>query len=101
MALQKTIYTSDNTGMSSNYWKIRSVLLNHTEGSGVITVDGYVSEAARQNGRVPLESRVVTVTEYQTRFSPEAIDAAGMNEVKAAYQFLKIMVTEFQGSEDV
>jgi hypothetical protein len=70
MALQKTIYTADNTGASSNYWKIRSVLLNHTEGNGTITIDGYVSEQARQTGRVPLETRVVPVSEYPTRFSP-------------------------------
>ena len=99
MALQQII--QHPTGTYSQYWKIRSVTLNHTEGTGSITVDGYVSQQAREEGRVPLDSRTVQITEYSTRFAPAVIDEAGMNEVKAAYIFLKTLVLEFQGSVDV
>ena len=100
MALQQII--QHPTGTYSQYWKIRSLTLNHTEGTGSITVDGYVSQQARDDERIPLDTRTVAVSEYATWFAPAVIDAAGMNEVKAGYLFLKsISGGEFQGSTDV
>lgn len=100
MALQQII--QHPTGTYSQYWKIRSLTLNHTEGTGSIIVDGYVSQQAREDGKIPLDNRTVAVSDYATWFAPTVIDAAGMNEVKAGYLFLKsISGGEFQGSTDV
>jgi hypothetical protein len=100
MALQQII--QHPTGTYSQYWKIRSIVLNHTTGTGSITVDGYVSQAARETGKIPLDNRTVEVTDYPTWFAPAVIDAAGMNEVKAGYLFLKSIVDgEFVGAVDV
>jgi len=76
--------------------------LNHTTGTGSITVDGYVSQAAREDGKIPLDTRTVEVMDYSTWFAPAVIDAAGMNEVKAGYLFLKSLETgEFYNATDV
>ena len=99
MALQQII--QHPTGTYSQYWKIRSVTLNHTEGTGSITVDGYVSQQAREEGKIPLDNRTVEISEYSTRFAPSVIDAADMNEVKASYLFLKSMIADFYGSTDI
>ena len=100
MALQQII--QHPTGTYSQYWKIRSIVLNHTTETGSITVDGYVSQAAREDEKIPLDTRTVEVADYSTWFAPAVIDAAGMNEVKAGYLFLKSIVGgEFVGAVDV
>ena len=100
MALQQII--QHPTGTYSQYWKIRSISINHTEETGNIIIDGYVSEEAREDGKIPLDFRIVNITDYSTWFAPVVIDATGMNEVRAAYLFLKsISGGEFVGYGDI
>ena len=100
MALQQII--QHPTGTYSQYWKIRTLSLNHTAKTGTIILDGYVSEGARQSNKVPLDMRSLDVMDFDTWFAPTVIDAAGMNEVKSAYSFVKSIVEgEFVGATDV
>ena len=100
MALQQII--QHETGTYSQYWKIRTLSLNHTAKTGTIILDGYVSEGARMSNKVPLDERTLDVMDFDTWFAPTVIDAAGMNEVKSAYSFAKSIVEgEFVGATDV
>ena len=100
MALQQII--QHETGTYSQYWKIRTLSLNHTAKTGTIILDGYVSEGTRIVNKVPLDERTLDVMDFDTWFAPTVIDAAGMNEVKSAYSFAKSIVGgEFVGATDV
>jgi hypothetical protein len=100
MALQQII--QHPTGTYSQYWKIRTLTLNHTAKTGTVLLDGYVSEAARLDNKVPLDERTIPVIDFDTWFAPAVIDAVGMNEVKSAYLFAKsIAGGEFVGATDV
>ena len=100
MALQQII--QHPTGTYSQYWKIRTLTLNHTAKTGTVIVDGYVSEQARLDNKIPLDERTIPVVDFDTWFAPAVIDAAGMNEVKSAYLFAKSITDgEFVGATDV
>ncbi len=100
MALQQII--QHPTGTYSQYWKIRTLNLNHTAKTGTVLLDGYVSEQARLDNKIPLDERTIPVVDFDTWFAPAVIDAAGMNEVKSAYIFTKSIPNgEFVGSTDV
>jgi hypothetical protein len=100
MALQQII--QHPTGTYSQYWKIRTLNLNHTAKTGTVLLDGYVSEQARLDNKIPLDERTIPVVDFDTWFAPAVIDAAGMNEVKSAYEFTKSIPNgEFVGSTDV
>ena len=100
MALQQII--QHPTGTYSQYWKIRILSLNHTAKTGTVVLDGYVSEQARIDNKIPLDERTIPVVDFDTWFAPAVIDAAGMNEVKSAYLFAKSITDgEFVGATDV
>ena len=100
MALQQII--QHPTGTYSQYWKIRTLTLNHTAKTGSVILDGYLSEAARIDNKIPLDKRTITVFDFDLWFAPAVIDAAGMNQVKSAYLFAKSITNgEFAGSTDV
>ena len=100
MALQQII--QHPTGTYSQYWKIRTLSLNHTAKTGTVVLDGYVSEKAIIDNKIPLDERTIPVVDFDTWFAPAVIDAAGMNEVKSAYLFTKSITDgEFVGATDV
>ena len=100
MGLQQII--QHPTGTYSQYWKIRTLSLNHTAKTGTVVLDGYVSEQARIDNKIPLDERTIPVVDFDTWFAPAVIDAAGMNEVKSAYLFAKSITDgEFVGATDV
>jgi hypothetical protein len=100
MALQQII--QHPTGTYSQYWKIRTLTLNHTAKTGSVLLDGYVSGGARMSNKVPLDERTLEVVDFDVWFAPAVIDVAGMNEVKSAYVFAKSIADgEFVGSTDV
>ena len=100
MALQQII--QHPTGTYSQYWKIRTLSLNHTAKTGTIILDGYVSEGARIDNKIPLDTRSLEVVDFDLWFAPAVIDAVGMNEVKSAYSFAKSIINgEFAGAVDV
>ena len=100
MALQQII--QHPTGTYSQYWKIRTLNLNHTEKTGTVILDGYVSEQARLDNKIPLDERTIPVVDFDVWFAPAVIDAEGMNEVKSAYLFTKSITDgEFVGATDI
>lgn len=100
MALQQII--QHPTGTYSQYWKIRTLSLNHTAKTGTVILDGYVSEEARIDNKIPLDTRSLDVMDFDLWFAPAVIDAVGMNEVKSAYSFAKSITNgEFAGAVDV
>ena len=100
MALQQII--QHPTGTYSQYWKIRTLSLNHTAKTGTVVLDGYVSEQARLDNKIPLDERTIPVVDFDVWFAPAVIDAAGMNEVKSAYLFTKSITDgEFVGATDI
>ena len=100
MALQQII--QHPTGTYSQYWKIRTLSLNHTAKTGTVVLDGYVSEQARLDNKIPLDERTIPVVDFDVWFAPAVIDAEGMNEVKSAYLFTKSITDgEFVGATDV
>ena len=100
MGLQQII--QHPTGTYSQYWKIRTLSLNHTAKTGTVILDGYVSEQARIDNKIPLDERTIPVVDFDTWFAPAVIDAAGMNEVKSAYLFTKSITDgEFVGATDI
>jgi hypothetical protein len=100
MALQQII--QHPTGTYSQYWKIRTLNLNHTDKTGTVILDGYVSEQARLDNKIPLDMRSLDVVDFDVWFAPAVIDVVGMNEVKSAYVFAKSIPNgEFVGSTDV
>ncbi len=100
MALKQII--QHPTGTYSQYWKIRALSLNHKDKTGTVILDGYVSEQARQDNKVPLDERTIPVVDFDMWFAPAVIDSEGMNEVKSAYLFTKsIPGGEFVGSTDI
>jgi hypothetical protein len=100
MALQQII--QHPTGTYSQYWKIRTLNLNHTAKTGTVILDGYVSEQARIDNKIPLDERTIDVFDFDVWFASAVIDAEGMNEVKSAYDFTKSIPNgEFVGSTDV
>ena len=100
MALQQII--QHPTGTYSQYWKIRTLSLNHTAKTGTVVLDGYVSEQARLDNKIPLDERTIPVVDFDVWFAPTVIDAEGMNEVKSAYLFTKSITDgEFVGATDV
>ena len=62
MALQQII--QHETGTYSQYWKIRTLSLNHTAKTGTIILDGYVSEQARIDNKMPLDMRTLDVMDF-------------------------------------
>ena len=100
MALQQII--QHPTGTYSQYWKIRTLSLNHTAKTGTVVLDGYVSEQARLDNKIPLDERTIPVVDFDVWFAPAVIDAEGMNEVKSAYLFTKSITDgEFVGATDI
>ncbi len=100
MALKQII--QHPTGTYSQYWKIRALSLNHKDKTGTVILDGYVSEQARQDNKVPLDERTIPVVDFDVWFASAVIDSEGMNEVKSAYLFAKsIPGGEFVGSTDI
>ena len=100
MALQQII--QHPTGTYSQYWKIRTLSLNHTAKTGTVVLDGYVSEQARLDNKIPLDERTIPVVDFDVWFAPAVIDAVGMNQVKSAYLFTKSITDgEFVGATDI
>ena len=100
MGLQQII--QHPTGTYSQYWKIRTLSLNHTAKTGTVVLDGYVSEQARLDNKIPLDERTIPVVDFDVWFAPAVIDAEGMNEVKSAYLFTKSITDgEFVGATDI
>lgn len=88
MALIKSI--EGETGVSAEYWRVIEVNLNYFAGVGAVALVGYVSKATRNAGKRPLDAKQFPIQGPAFEaFSPAAMDAAGRNHVKAAYEHVK------------
>jgi len=93
MALVKTI--EGETGASAQYWKVIEVNLNYFANVGAVALAGYVSKAARQAGKRPLDARQFPIQgDAMAAFQAAALEGDGKNPVKAAYAFIKTYVPQ-------
>lgn len=102
MALQQII--QHETGAYSQYWRVVETNLNYNSEEGEIVLYGYVSQEARENGKLKLDSRTFTVNtnDFNTYFTPPSIDPQDINQVKNSYLFIKgISGGEFSTATDV
>lgn len=103
MALQKTIYTEDNTGCAATYWKICDLFGDWKDETMTIKLCGYLSQSARDNGKNHIMQKSYNLNGHVFRqyFSIEAMSPEGKNVVSQGYEFIKYNASEFIDSEDV
>lgn len=89
MALLKAIQTE--FGIDAEYWNIGAVQEDFKGRGTEVTIYGYASQAAREQGKQPLSAGKFTIT------GPEYIAGA---DRAALYQIIK-MRPEFEGAQDV
>lgn len=78
------------TGATAQYWRVIEVNMNYYANVGAIALAGYVSKAARNNGKRPLDARQFPLQgESFDAFQDAALQAAGVTPVKQAYLFIK------------
>jgi len=99
--MAKQLDYEDNTGATytESYWVPR-VELDKVQRVARLTVQAWVDEDARNNGKSPFTAQRYTVTgdEFNTFFSVEALETE--NVLKQAYLYLD--TTEmFKGAADV
>ena len=102
MALNKTI--EHISGVNIEYWKIAKVDLNYLSYTGSVLLLGYISQEAREQNKVPLETKVVLINNnnFNTWFNLSILDEVNNNQIKNAYNYLKsIEGGEFSNSIDV
>ena len=102
MALNKTI--EHISGVNIEYWKIAKVDLNYLSYTGSVLLLGYISQEAREQNKVTLETKVVLINNnnFNTWFNLSILDEVNNNQIKNAYNYLKsIEGGEFSNSIDV
>jgi len=99
MALNQII--QHDTGAYCNYWRVVETNLDYNNKTGTITLLGYVSEEARNNNKINLDSRNFTLNaiDFDTYFIPSVIDPENINQVKNSYLYIKTTI-EFSTSTD-
>lgn len=82
MALKKPIELN-NSGVSCEYWKIHETNINWHDKVAKITLSGFISQEARENGKNPLVSINYDYTKENFPFLVEE------NVVAKAYELVK------------
>ena len=103
MALQKKIYTNDNTGVFAEYWKISEINSNWIENKIEIKMVGYISQEARLSGKNSLLNRTITATGDQALqyFSAIVMQPEGIDIIHEAYMYVKGYNSEFLDAQDI
>jgi hypothetical protein len=103
MALQKTIYTSDNTGVAATYWCACDVNIDFHKKHGSIELMGYINQQAYVDDKNP-----VIIKEYEIRsdlfdvyFSEQVLNQDGVNTRTQSYKYVKDYSGEFNDAEIV
>jgi hypothetical protein len=92
MALIKNI--EGETGATAQYWRVIEVNMNYFASIGAVALAGYLTKAARNNGKRPLDARQFPLQgESFDAFQDAALAASGDTPVKAAYKFIKNYVS--------
>ena len=97
MALQKTMYTSDNTGVAATYWRICDIDADWITKHGSIEIMGYINEQAFNDGKNPVITKVYEIREdlFDTYFSEQILNAQDVNPVSRGYLYVKDYSGEF------
>ena len=97
MALQKTIYTSDNTGCAATYWRICDIDADWITKHGSIEIMGYINEQAFNDGKNPVITKVYEIREdlFDIYFSETILNAQDVNPVSQGYLYVKDYSGEF------
>lgn len=102
MALQLS-YTddADHTDASA-YHKIANLQCDYVNESASFSVCIYKDQTARQSNKRPVTAKMYTVVNpaFDNNFGFENLDLEDMNQVKAAYVYLKTL-PEYAGAIDV
>lgn len=79
-----------DTGAVAKYWRVIEVNMNYFASVGSVALAGYISKAARNNGKRPIDAKQFPLqgTVFD-EFTAQALTADGENPVKKAYQFIK------------
>jgi len=78
------------TGATAKYWRVIEVNMNYFANVGAIALAGYVTKAARNAGKRPLDAKQFPLQGVVfDDFTAQALSADGENPVKKAYQFIK------------
>lgn len=101
MALQKKIYTTENTGAFAEYWKVSEISGNWLKKNITIKISGFISEETRLNQKLPLieKSYVVETNMFELYFNPTQMENTDI--IKKSYEFLKSNTYEFIDAIDV
>lgn len=100
MALQKD-YTN-NQGITVNYWCITNIAKNLRYKTAEITICGYLTLQAKEQGFEPVETRRVKVLwdDFESYFSTEVLNST-TNDIEQAYTYIKEHVEMFAEAIDV
>lgn len=101
MALIKAI--SHPTGATAEYWRVLYVAVNYGNSFGTVSMGGYTSLQARQEGKPPLDGRsfAISPADFEQYFSTAVQDEIDSNPVKNSYLFIKgITGGEFSDAVD-
>lgn len=104
MALEKQIFTPDNTGCSANYWKIAEINADWINNIIKVILHGYLSQQASEENRQPMLQReyVATGEAATLYFSMLSMQQQGVDIMQLAYQFVKgFPRSEFNDATDV
>ena len=100
MGLKQKIYTSDNTGVSAEYWKIAAISSNWISGEATIVMFGYLNLEARLANRSPVMMKNIVIKDRFGEFlSPMQMQQPEMDIIRCAYEYIKINEVEFLQSE--
>ena len=89
-----------NTGLMGEYWKIVEIRINYLARTSVVLIFQWADQQARLDGKQWLQERQYSWDGAEFPFDLAALDAEGMNHVRAAYEKLRTL-PEYAGAVDV
>lgn len=103
MALEKEIYTEDNTGVSATYWIICDLYGDWKDKTMFVKLCGYLSAQDKANGRKEVMEKEYKLSGdlFDLYFSPAAMSPEGANVVSQGYLFVKGHAPEFIDAVDI
>jgi hypothetical protein len=101
MALQKKIYTSENTGAFAEYWKVSEISGNWIKKTMTIKVAGFISHETRFADKLPLIEKTYNLEQniFELYFILPQMENTDI--LKKCYEFLKMNSSEFTDALDV
>jgi hypothetical protein len=100
MALLKEY--SNNQGVVVTYWSISGIKRSMRYKTAEVTISGYLSQSAKQNGCEAVEVRRIKVLldKYDTYFSVNVLNQS-TNDIQQGYVYIKANEIMFTGATDV